>query len=331
MKTKLIHPLWTHIPAAVAVAVQIVATIVVALTWRSLDSPFTYPPNLAYSVLGDAFGSIVFCIGIVALFVVNDERLERLETKKTFNFLALFDELFCGMIAGWVLCKLNYIAGWWPKASLTADLGVVVAITVFIVGAGVVVELARPWRRPKIDEQTVLLGSFGEKVEEAASAGEPWAYWESHRVLWLDAVLVFVSICQLGPAINAVLQGEMIGGLVYVAFAGVFALGYGGMSVSVNRDHVLVSFGWAKVGMVDLHIGDVRHVGVLSLADAGVVGFDKRDLRAERGQEAYFLLEDRGVQVVTASGKEYLIGSKTSERLAAAIQAAMEAGRSEEF
>ena len=93
MKMKFIHPLWTHIPAILALLAG------VAFTLRALPLPDPAPLHFTFGGQPDRYGSpwmsTIWQAGISILYIilsiVLDEAWARQEKRKTFNWVSLFD------------------------------------------------------------------------------------------------------------------------------------------------------------------------------------------------------------------------------------------------
>ena len=95
MQTKLIHPLWSHIPALLALIILIMGIILSSPLPEEAPVQFTSGGMPGRS--GSPWESLGITLGISVLFlglaVVLDELWARQEKKKYFNWISLLDEL----------------------------------------------------------------------------------------------------------------------------------------------------------------------------------------------------------------------------------------------
>jgi uncharacterized membrane protein len=111
MKTRLLHPLWAHVPAVAALIFIIVYTIVMGplpsnapIHWDFHGQIDNYgSPYLGFGII---VGLSVIFIGISVLF---DELWARQEKRKRFNWFSLFDELTVGFMVGVYTGYLQYL------------------------------------------------------------------------------------------------------------------------------------------------------------------------------------------------------------------------------
>ena len=95
MKLKFIHPLWTHIPAILALLAGVVFTLM------AMPLPDPAPLHFTWNGQPDRYGSpwvsTIWQAGISILYIilsiVLDEAWARQEKRKTFNWVSLFDDV----------------------------------------------------------------------------------------------------------------------------------------------------------------------------------------------------------------------------------------------
>jgi len=96
----------------------------------------------------------------------------------------------------------------------------------------------------------------------------------------------------------------------------------GGLQTFVTADAVKIRFGLFRLRILNIKTVDITTIAIRKfspLKDFGGYG-----MRYGKGMKAYFLGGNRGVKLTLANGKKYLIGSYQPEKLAAAIQTAVE-------
>jgi uncharacterized membrane protein len=102
MRIKLVHPLWTHIPA---LAILVVLIIYIATAG---ELPAKAPVHFNTEGVADSYGSpllvFAFTIGLSAGYIILsvflDELWARQESAKAFNWLSLLDEIVVGSMGG---------------------------------------------------------------------------------------------------------------------------------------------------------------------------------------------------------------------------------------
>jgi hypothetical protein len=178
---RLHHPLWTHVPAVLLVAITVTAF------WRAWPLPDPAPVHFGGNGLPDRWGSsweMPIIISFVSLAAIGislavDETWARSEQHKRFNWFSLADEL---LVAFLTVTSLQYIAtledqpyivrvDWWQMFGFV----MVGAI------AATVLEIARPHRLaasvPDPKDTNKPVG----QIRIPPMAGKKWAYWESQN------------------------------------------------------------------------------------------------------------------------------------------------------
>ena len=111
MKYKLIHPIWTHLPATAALAILIGFIISAGPLPEEVPIHFGFDgePN-RYGSPWSSFGLIIgLSVFFILLSIFLDELWARQEKSKTFNWLSLMDDIVVGAITGLEIGYLLYI------------------------------------------------------------------------------------------------------------------------------------------------------------------------------------------------------------------------------
>ena len=322
MSRRLRHPLWTH-----AVAVTLYGWMLAAL-WRAAPLPARIPMQFDWSGEPARWGSpwelaavvILIPLVMIAASVVVDEMSARTEQRKVFDWGALFDEVIVGAIAAMVMAHLELLGGG-GNGRFAIPWGSMLAMGVGAAALAAVLEALRPWHPSEDAVPATDVSGIRSEVAARARAGERWIYWETQNPAYLGILVFGVSALLLVGAwqVWRVLPWavpEMV-----IAAAGL-ALCYGGMRVSVTSERVEARLGMIglrllRVPLAELAVSEVRAFS--PLRDFGGWG-----IRYGRGGHGYFWRGNRGVQLRTTQGKQYLVGSDSPERLAAVIAAARE-------
>jgi hypothetical protein len=325
---KLRHPLWTHV-VAVGLGVWMISAL-----WGAWPLPARVPMQFGWAGEPVRWGSrweLVGVLVVVPLLLIGlglffDENWARGETRRRFNYIALFDEVLLGFLAPLCVAHLSMIQRG-GEMRLAMPWGMMLAA---VAGAGLLaaaIERGRPWRAPerRVDaEDTSLLTS---QIEERARAGERWVYWETQNPVWVTALsLLFAVEMLLVAVVMWVLTPTGMPWLtpVFAVLAAVMIVPCGGLRVSVNRREVEVRLGLLGLRLLKLRLADVDAVDLESfspLADFGGWG-----IRCKKGTWAFFFTGNRGVMLRTRAGRRFVIGSDHPERLAAAISVARRDG-----
>lgn len=316
MKGKLVHPLWTHLPALLLILTAVFFTV------RALPLPDPAPVHFDLSGQPNAYGSpwisssllVGLSIGFLILSLWLDELWARQEKKKTFNWMSLFDEFAIGSMCGVQIAYVNMLASAqmifpfpWIEMVTACGLGTCLAV---------VLELIRPYRH--YEKKLVMedVSQVAEEITRIIQAGQPVSYWESQNPPYMRALMVIVPLIMIVGAVftwTSLPWLSIILGLIAVAMIGT----YGGFRTQVTRDMVTVRMGLLGIRLLQLKTADITGVEVHSfspLQDFGGYG-----IRFNSEMKAYYLQGDRGVKITAGGGKKYLIGSDRPEHLAAVI------------
>lgn len=323
MRIKLHHPLWTHLPAAVMVALMIVALVRVI----SLPEPLAVDPHTSESAdrweaAWSILGLILMSLSWVGIGVVWDEMWARSERRKRFRGWSLMDELFVGFTGAGMLSGILRGIG------LGNDLPFSFSFLWFIPAAtaAALLEWMRPFRSAiqelDVGDAAALAGDIAERV----ASDDRWSYWEMQRHSWMDVAMV---LC-VGLGVAAGLpwwhegpRSVAVTLVLAIAWFIVLCVLCGGLRVSVTRKRVQLRMGILGLRVVSLQSRNITSVEVheySGLGQSGPVGVPLGGITKAHHYGAH-----RVVRVRTRQGKEYLIGSDHPERLAAVIGATLRA------
>jgi len=316
---KLVHPLWTHLPALLLIVAAVVFTLM------AFPLPDSAPTHFDINGKPDGYGSplasslllLGLSIGFLILSAWLDELWARQEKKKTFNWISLFDELAIGDMCAIQIAYMNMLRSSgqvfsfpWVEILLACGLAA---------GLAALLELIRPYRHYKKVRKVEDTQPIKEEIALLIQSGKPLDYRESQNPAYAGVLAVIVPAGMFAAAALAwaVLPWLSII-LILIGFG--FITTYGGFRISVTRDFVAVKMGILGINLLKLKTAEITAVELHDfspLHDFGGYG-----IRFNSGMQAYFLKGDRGVLVSAAGGKRYLLGSDHPEQLAAVIDAA---------
>ncbi len=321
MRIKLVHPLWTHIPA---LAVLVVLIIFIATAGRL---PAEAPVHFNRAGVADSYGSpwlvFAFTIGLSAGYIVLsaflDELWARQESAKAFNWLSLFDEIVVGSMAGIELAYLAFLTRgsdifrfpWWQTVLIG---GIAVVL-------GIIVEMLRPFRA---QPERVIAGDIGAQGNELAKQlknNVQFVYWDSQNPFYITLLSTIIPLIMIGVAFVTWYTQPVVSVIVFIAGI-LLILPYGGQRTMVTRKEVIVRFGIAGFKILRLNIPDINTVELHDfspLKDFGGYG-----IRFNGEMKAYYQRGTRGVKLTVNNGKKYLIGSDRPENLYAVVKASTE-------
>ncbi|MGA9048001.1 MAG: DUF1648 domain-containing protein [Dehalococcoidia bacterium] len=320
MKFKLVHPLWTHLPALLVLAVACVFTV------RAMPMADQAPVHFNLSGQPDAYGSpilnSILLIGLSAGFLLLsawlDELWARQENKKTFNWISLFDELAVGDLCGIQIAYVNMLAS--PIKELPFPWAILAITCGGSTLLAVALELLRPYRQYKKIVAGEGSDEFTHEIGMLIKSGQRLVYRESQNPAYAGALAIIVAVIMF---VSAYFSWTAIPWLtiLLVVIGITFLLTYGGFHTRVTKEAITVKMGILGIPLLRLKISDIVSLEVLTfspLHDFGGYG-----IRFNSEMQAYYLKGDRGVKITSADGKKYLIGSDRPERLATVISLIM--------
>ncbi|MFC2105674.1 hypothetical protein ACFLS0_02845 [Candidatus Bipolaricaulota bacterium] len=318
MKRRLIHPLWTHIPATAA----LVGFLVLFLAKLS-DWPSRIPLQIGWSGEPATWGSpwiafgLVVALGLffVALTIFLDELWARQETHKRFNLLSLLDELVVALL---VTIQVAFLQAAADGATVyRVPLVWFVAGVAGVVLLGVLVELRRPYLASEESPKAQEPAGFRENLKERVSAAETVVFWDIQNpryVTWLSIGIPLLLWAAAGFLVQTSVWAASLEALVGV----VLLQFYGGQRTRVTREGITIRYGLAGIRIFRCRLEEISGIHIRSfapLADFGGYG-----IRTSKGITAYYLKGRTGVQVDLIERRSVLIGSSSPERLAIVIE-----------
>lgn len=318
MKVKFIHPLWAHIPAVLALLAGVVFTLM------ALPLPDPAPLHFTSDGQPDKFGSpwmsTIWMAGLSILYIILsvmlDENWARQEKGKTFNWMALFDEVTVAALAIVQITYVNMLASslyvyrfpWLETIIATALAG----------GTAAALEKMRPYRHWETGFEIEDVSQVKAEVERIVKAGQPLAYWEVQSPGYAKALAVVMPVLMVVIAVTAWSEVPWLS-LLFALIAIVFTLTYGGFRTLVTRENITMRMGILGIRVLGLKTADIAAAEVHTFAP--LKDFGGYGIRFNREMKAYFLRGNRGVKITTRAGKRYLIGSDHAERLDTVIDA----------
>jgi len=318
LKNKLIHPLWTHLPAILLILVAVGFTLKIWPLPENAPTHFDFngQPNGYGSPLASSILLLALSIGLLALSVWLDELWARQEKAKTFNWLSLFDEFAIGDLCGVQIAYTAMLAS--SSSVFLFPWREVTVACLAAVGLAVVLELLRPYRHYEKVYQAEAAGNLEEEVRELVRSGGHFSYREMQNPAYINILAALLPVVMFIAAVFTWQQLPWLSILLALIGAGFFLI-YGGFRTLVTRDAITLKMGVLGIRLLRIDTSDITSIEVHNfspLRDFGGYG-----IRINREMTAYFLQGDRGVKLTKRAAKTYLIGSDHPERLAAVIKA----------
>jgi len=320
VKIKLLHPLWTHVPAVAALIFIIVYTIamgplpsVAPTHWDFHGNINSYgSPNLGFGI---TVGLSVLFIGISVLF---DELWARQEKKKKFNWFSLFDELVVGFLVGSYTGYLQYLKSGDSTFPFPWVLILIITGTLLILAR--ILDVWRPYRpnpnKVVFSDTTTLEKELAEKIKSGGS----FVHWESQNPWWLSLLSIGLTIIMLAAAVVAWFAIAWVSLVVAVAGLSMLFI-YGGLQTTVTRQEIAVGFGILGLKVLRLKTDEIESIELVEFSP--IADFGGYGIRWNGQIMAYYMRGSRGIKITTIKGKKYIIGSDRPEELYAVAQAAV--------
>jgi hypothetical protein len=322
MNARFNHPLWTHLPVVAALA-ALIGAIVSAM-------PLPSPSPIHFGIDGqpDGFGSpwpglltiVGICALVVGIGISNAEEWSRRETKKSFHYWSLFDDLFVGIMSGIGIAYVRFISA--AGDTFLFPWATVALVASATVGAAVILEIVRPFRQyegTSTTSSTADISVLSKSVRSRIEQGAPIAYWDVQNPWWNRIVSIAIPVAVTAQVvIDYVRTGQFevtplaVGVLIIVLLLG-------GMRTTVDRQYVTVRFGTPGFRALRVAVSDVDAVVLRPFVPLGE--FHGYGIRYNGYMKGVFLRGGVGVELTTHAGKHYLVGSDHPERLAAVIEA----------
>ncbi len=316
MKSKFIHPLWTHVPAILGLLAGVVFTL------KAMPLPDPAPLHFTWNGQPDRYGSpwmsTIWQAGISILYIilsiVLDEAWARQEKRKTFNWVSLFDDVTIAALATVQITYVNMLASSnyvypfpWLLTIMAAALAAAIAI---------ILEKMRPYRHYETSLAIEDISQVKAEVTRIVKTGQPLVYWEVQNPVYSKVLAVVVPVLMVVVAATAWSEVPWLS--VLIALVGIgLTLVYGGFRAVVTREAIVVKMGILGIRLLRLKTSDITSAELHSFAP--LRDFGGYGIRFNKEMKAYFLKGDRGVKITTHAGKKYLIGSDHPERLATVI------------
>lgn len=322
MKTKLLHPLWAHIPAVGALIFIIAYGIAMG------PYPSQVPIHFDFSGTPDDFGSPWLIFGIfiglsvlyIGLSVLFDELWARQEKKKKFNWFSLFDELTVGFMTGIYVGYIQYIKN--NESTYTFPWVTILIVVAVLVLVAIGLDRLRPFRP---NPQVVTFGDTAAREKDLAEKikrGELFMHWESQNPFWMVLLALVLPVILLAMAVVIWFSVPWVS-IVLAVTAVMMVFPYGGLQVTVTRQEITVRFGIIGSKVLKLKTEEIENVELAEyspMADFGGYG-----IRRGKGMWAYYMRGNKGIKLTTTNGQKYIIGSDKPEELYAVTQAVVRA------
>lgn len=255
MKIRFIHPLWTHIPAILALLAG------VAFTLRAIPLPDPAPLHFTMSGQPGRYGSpwmsTIMLAGISILYIILsiilDEAWARQEKRKTFNWVSLFDDVTIAALATVQITYVNMLASSnyvypfpWVLTVLAGGLAT---------GIAIILEKMRPLRHYETSLAIEDVCQVKTEVTKIVKAGQPLVYWEVQNPVYSKVLAVAVPLLMVVVAATAWAEVPWLS--ILIALVGIaLTLIYGGFRTLVTREAVTV-----KMGMLGIRLLRLINIG----------------------------------------------------------------------
>ena len=312
MKIKLVHPLWTHLPATAALIILIV--YIINAGPLPAEAPvhfgFSGDPNRygsPWEVFGLTIGLSVFYILVSILL---DELWARQEKTKSFNWLSLFDDFFVGLITGASFGYLSFLTSGtatfeFPWVFLLLFGGGATILAVFL-------DMVRPYR--PYSAATVVRESpeLKEEITKRVTDQSHFIYWDYQNPFYVSLITVVLPLVML---VAAVITWFSIpwASIVLLLVGIMLIIPHGGQRTMVTRHQVIIRWGILGIRVLRLNTADITAVALHEFAP--LKDFGGYGIRINREMTAYYLRGNRGVKITRTRGRPVLIGSDRPEAL----------------
>jgi hypothetical protein len=318
---KIIHPLWTHVPVLLVLAV-LIGSIIAAAPY-----PASVPLHFSGAGIADRYGSpweyFGITIGLSVLFIsislIIDELWARQENRKTFNWFTLLDDIIVGMMTGFTVSYTSFINS--GSSVYSFHWGWFAAIAGVSAILSAVFELLRPYRHHEHQLDNADVSGLKAELKKHLKDKTPFIYWDIQNPGYVSLLTIFL------PLVLVICGGviwitEVWPALILIAAGLLLTLPNGGQRVMVTPKEIVIRWGLAgftvlRLKTSDIHSAELRDFSPLK--DFGGYG-----IRFNREMKAYYFRGSRGVRLETTGEKAILIGSDRPENLMTVIQAVTE-------
>lgn len=316
MKSKIFHPLWTHLPA--------VAALIFLVIYIIINAPYeaSIPIHFGFNGEANAFGSPWLTFGLItglALFfillsVFLDELWARQEKKKAFNWLSLMDDIVAGTMTGVAVYHISFLASGdslfhFPWNYLLLFGGVTTAVAILL-------EMLRPFRPYP---QTISARDDRELLKEIAvkiKNKSGFVYWDSQNPAYIYLLSILVPLIMFLSGISMWAYSPWFTA-IFVVIGILMILPYGGLRTIVTAKDLSVRLG--MTGIRIFHIGMDKISSVETHEFSPLKDFGGYGIRVNSEMQAFYFKGNKGVKLTRSDGKKFLVGSDNAETLATVI------------
>ena len=322
MKIKLLHPLWVHLPAAVALLILLIYLLV------SGPLPAEAPVHFGFGGEPNRYGSpwevFGLTIGLSVLYIlisiVLDELWARQEKKKSFNWLSLFDDFFVGLITGVSFGYLAFLES--DTTTFTFPLGYF-----FLFGGGatilaIVLDRFRPYRPYSAESLVEESPELKEEIIRKINKQTSFDYWDSQNPLYISIISIVLPLVMFVTAALTWFAVPWVSIMTFILGIMMFAP-YGGQRTMVTPNQIVIHWGIVGIRVLRLKTTDITGAELHEFAP--LRDFGGYGIRINREMRAYYLRGNRGVKITRKQGMPILIGSDRPEALTAAVQGVVNA------
>jgi hypothetical protein len=286
--------------------------------------PSSAPTHFGFNGEPDSYGSPWLAFGITLglsllfglLSIVFDEVWARGEKRKSFNWIALFDELLAGILVGISLGYLRMLENGITNFKLPIT-DIIMAVGVGL-GLGVILEWLRPFRpnpQSLTSEDTAIMEK---ELDQRLKGNQPFIYWQSQNPGWVSVLAIALPLMMITIAVVMWFSQSWFS-VFYVVLALVLSLLYGGMRTIVTRQRVTLRFGLLGIRVLRVKTAEIASAELLEFSP--IKDFGGYGIRFNGKMYAYYLRGNRGVKITLDHGLKYLIGADHPEQLLAVIKA----------
>jgi hypothetical protein len=317
MNIKLIHPLWVHLPAVAA----LLTLLIYLATAGSL--PAEAPVHFGFGGEPNQYGSpwevFGLTIGLSVLYIlisiILDELWARQETKKSFNWLSLFDDLFVGLITGVSFGYVAFLKS--DAAAFEFPLGYFFLFGGVATVLAIILDKFRPYRPYSTEKPVEESPELEEEIVRSLKEQSSFVYWDSQNPLYVSLITIGLPVVMF--IISAIIWFITPWAAVVAFVVGVMLIiPNSGQRTMVTRDRIIIR--WGIMGIRVLKLATAEITGAELHEFAPLKDFGGYGIRTNREMTAYYLRGNRGVKITREKGKPILIGSDRPEALNTVIR-----------
>jgi hypothetical protein len=317
MRIKLYHPLWTHIPA-IGVLIYFIIRLISAGPLPS-QAPTHFDLNGTPNDWGSPWVVFGLIIGLSLFFIILSSSLDEIwaknETRKTFNWFAVFDEITVGAMAAVSLTYLDFLKS--EETNFTFSWAYLPTLLIVPLIISIILEILRRYKvNPNsfvTHDTSVLQNTLEKKIGE----NKNFIYWESQNPFYINLLATVIPLGLIVTSMFYWLVNPWIA-FPYLIAAIILILFYGGFRTVVNLNEVRIRYGFLGITLLRLKMQDITGADTTIFRPLG--DFGGYGIRYNGKMTGYFLQGNRGVILTTLKGRKYLIGSNQSEQLSQIIK-----------